>query len=252
MSPVTGCAPVSRPLPRRKAPDLRAPARPPLVLAESAVSEAEALRRRLVRLALDVHDGPMQSLTVVGYSVNELRRRMEATTKLDAESVSLDLDRVLTQLAEAERSLRTLISQLEQANPEIDTLGEILDAELGAFSRRCSAHLDVSAPSELQLDSHSQAVAIRSVMREALTNVAKHADARRVQIRVETGPAGILLEIEDDGAGFDPTAVRSDALGLVGMTSRVDLLGGDFDVLSRLGGPTVVTARFRRWNFSAA
>jgi two-component system sensor histidine kinase DegS len=239
-------------LPKREAAALRAPKRRPLALAESGVSDAEALRRRLVRLALDVHDGPMQSLTVVGYSVNDLRRRMEATAELDAESVSLDLDRVLTQLGEAERSLRKLISQLEHANPEIDTLGEILDGEIDAFSRRCSAHLDVDAPSELQLDSHSQAVAIRSVLREALTNVAKHAGARRVQIRVETGAAGILLEIEDDGAGFDPAAVRSDALGLFGMTSRVDLLGGDFDILSRPGGPTVVTARFRRWNSSAA
>ena len=243
---------MSRPLPKREAAAFRASKRRPLALAESAVSDAEALRRRLVRLALDVHDGPMQSLTVVGYSVNDLRRRMEATSELDAESVSLDLDRVLTQLAEAERSLRTLISQLENANPEIDTLGEILDGEIDAFSRRCPAHLDVDAPSELQLDSHSQAVAIRSVLREALTNVAKHAGARRVQIRVETGAAGILLEIEDDGAGFDPAAVRSDALGLFGMTSRVDLLGGDFDILSRPGGPTVVTARFRRWNSSAA
>ena len=252
MSPATGRAPVSRPLPKREGATGRAPKRRPLALAESAVSDAEALRRRLVRLALDVHDGPMQSLTVAGYSVSDLRRRMEATTELDAASVSLDLDRVLAQLAEAERTLRALISQLEHANPEIDTLGEILDGEIDAFNRRCSAHLDIDAPSDLQLDSHSQAVAIRSVLREALTNVAKHAGARRVQIRVETGAAGILLEIEDDGAGFDPATVRSDALGLYGMTSRVDLLGGEFDILSRPGGPTVVTARFRRWNSSAA
>jgi two-component system NarL family sensor kinase len=213
----------------------------------ATITEAEVLRRRLMRLAFDVHDGPMQSLTAVGYIVHELRRRLDAPIGLDAATVSLDLERVLTQLGDAERTLRTLISHLEHANPEIDTLDEILEGEIDAFTRRCPAHLDVDAPTNLQLDSHSQAVAIRSVLREALTNITKHAYAHRVQIRIEAGPAGILLEIEDNGRGFDPGAVESDALGLAGMTQRVDLLGGDFDILSRVGGPTVVTARFHRW-----
>jgi protein-histidine pros-kinase len=213
----------------------------------AAVTEAEALRRRLVRLAFDVHDGPMQNLTAVGYSVHELQRRLKASQAVDVDSVASDLDEIVAQLAGAERSLRTLISHLERANPEIDNLDEILDGEIDAFTRRCRAQLDVQAPANLPLDSHSQAVAIRSVLREALTNIAKHSGAQRVQIRIEAGPAGILLEIEDDGVGFDPSVVRTDALGLVGMGQRVDLLGGDFDVLSRVGGPTVVTARFRRW-----
>ena len=218
----------------------------------TTISEAEALRRRLVRLAFDVHDGPMQNLTAVGYSVHELQRRLQATHVLDVESISFDLDQILAQLAGAERGLRTLISHLERANPEIDGLDEILDGEIDAFTGRCRAQLEVEAPANLPLDSHSQAVAIRSVLREALSNIAKHALAQRVRIRIEAGPAGILLEVEDDGCGFDPGAIRTDALGLAGMSQRVDLLGGDFDVLSRIGGPTVVTARFRRWNSSAA
>ena len=226
--------------------DLRLASTEPAAIG-ATVTEAEALRRRLVRLAFDVHDGPMQNLTAVGYSVHELQRRLKATDAVDLESVSFDLDQILAQLSSAERSLRTLISHLERADPEIDTLDEILDGEIDAFSRRCRAHLDVEAPSNFLLDSHSQAVAIRSVLREALTNIAKHSDAQRVRIRIEAGPAGILLEIEDDGGGFDPSVIRSDALGLMGMSHRVELLGGDFDILSRIGGPTVVTARFRRW-----
>jgi signal transduction histidine kinase len=213
----------------------------------TTVTEVETLRRRLVRLAFDVHDGPMQNLTAVGYSVHELQRRLKAAQELDVESISFDLDQILTQLGGAERGLRTLISHLEHANPEIDTLDEILEGEIDAFTRRCRAHLDVEAPANLRLDSHSQAVAIRSILREALTNIAKHAGAQRVWVRIDAGPAGILLEIEDDGHGFDPGAVHTDTLGLAGMSQRVDLLGGDFDVLSRIGGPTVVTARFRRW-----
>jgi len=235
----------------RALPDLRlASSEPPADDAQAAatkITEVETLRRRLVRLAFDVHDGPMQNLTAVGYSVHELQRRLKAAQQLDVESLYFDLDQILAQLAGAERGLRTLISHLERANPEIDTLDEILDAEIDAFTQRCRAHLDLEAPTNLRLDSHSQAVAVRSVLREALTNIAKHAGAQRVRIRIEAGPAGILLEIEDDGHGFDPGAIRTDALGLAGMNQRVELLGGDFDVLSRIGGPTVVTARFRRW-----
>jgi signal transduction histidine kinase len=213
----------------------------------ATISEVEVLRRRLVRLAFDVHDGPMQHLTAVGYSIHELQRRLHSAQALDVESVSFDLDQILAALGGAERGLRTLISHLECANPEIDSLDQILDDEIDAFNRRCRAHVDLEAPSNLPLDSHSQAVAIRSILREALTNIAKHAGAERVWIRIEAGPAGILLEIEDDGRGFDPDSIHTDALGLAGMNQRVDLLGGDFDVLSRVGGPTVVTARFRRW-----
>lgn len=215
--------------------------------AGTTISEAEALRRRLVRLAFDVHDGPMQNLTAVGYSVHELQRRLQAAQVVDVDSISFDLDQIVAQLAGAERGLRALISQLERANPEIDSLDEILDGEIDAFTRRCRAHLEVHAPANLPLDSHSQAVAIRSILREALSNIAKHAGAQRVRIRIEAGPAGILLEIEDDGRGFDPDVIRTEALGLAGMNQRVELLGGDFDVLSRVGGPTVITARFRRW-----
>jgi signal transduction histidine kinase len=215
---------------------------------DATITEAEALRRRLVRLALDVHDGPMQNLTAAGYIVNELRRRLAGTTSVDGASLSADLDRLLTQLAGTERDLRGLIGRLEHADVEIDPLDEILGAELDRFERRCPIPVEIDLRGGLELDSRSQALAVRAVLREALTNVAKHARARRVRIRVEQGRAGILLQIEDDGAGFDPGHVRAGSLGIASMTQRVDLLGGELDVRSAVGGPTVVTARFQRWN----
>jgi signal transduction histidine kinase len=220
----------------------------PETVFDATITEAEALRRRLIRLALDVHDGPMQNLTAAGYIVNELRRRLAGTTSIDGASLSADLDRLLTQLAGTERDLRGLIGRLEHADVEIDPLDEILGAELDRFERRCPIPVEIDLRGGLELDSRSQALAVRAVLREALTNVAKHARARRVRIRVEQGRAGILLQIEDDGAGFDPGHVRAGSLGIAGMTQRVDLLGGELDVRSAAGGPTVVTARFQRWN----
>jgi signal transduction histidine kinase len=220
----------------------------PATAFDATITEAEALRRRLLRLALDVHDGPMQNLTAAGYTVNELRRRLAVSDRVDRASVSADLDRLLSQLAGTERDLRSLISRLEHSDAEIDPLDEILGAEIDRFERRCPIPVEIDLRGGLELDSRSQALAVRAVLREALTNVARHARARRVRIRVELSRAGILLQIEDDGAGFDPDHVRAGSLGIAGMTQRADLLGGELAVRSRVGGPTVVTARFQRWN----
>jgi signal transduction histidine kinase len=215
------------------------------VLAESDV--AGAPRRQLVRLAYDVHDGPLQSLTAAGYSIHELQRRLTASQTVDAEAMSAELERIVTQLAGAESGLRLLISRLEHGQAEIATVGQALDPEIEAFRQRCPIQVDVDIPGELRPDSHSQLVAIRSVVREALTNIARHSSAQHVQVRIEAGPAGILVEVEDDGCGFDPDEIRPDTLGLAGMRHRVELLGGEFEVLSAAGGPTVVTARLERW-----
>ena len=131
------------------------------------------------------------------------------------------------------------------------TIDEILANEVASFRRRSGAVVTVSAPS-FQPDSASQAIAIKAVLRESLSNIAKHANATTVKIVVDRAPNGILVEIEDDGVGFDVADVRKDAIGLLSMEQRVALLGGDFTILSRPGGPTVVSACFERWFDGAA
>jgi signal transduction histidine kinase len=211
----------------------------------------DALRKRLMRLAFDVHDGPMQSLIAVAFRVRELQRAVAQAGSLDAEAATRELNEMLGELTSTESSLRNLITALEHGHPEIETIDEILANEIAAFRRRCDAVVTVSAPS-FQPDSASQAIAIKAVLRESLSNIAKHADASAVTIVVDRAPNGILVEIEDDGVGFDAAVVRRDAIGLLSMGQRVALLDGDFSVLSRPGGPTVVSARFERWFDGAA
>jgi signal transduction histidine kinase len=218
---------------------------------ELVAGEDDALRKRLMRLAFDVHDGPMQSLIAVAFRVRELQRVIADAGALDAESARRELDEMLGELTSTESSLRNLITALEHGHPEIETMDEILANEVATFRRRSGAVVSVSAPS-FQPDSASQAIAIKAVLRESLSNIAKHANATTVTIVVDRAPNGILLEIEDDGVGFDAAAVRRDAIGLLSMEQRVALLDGDFSVLSRPGGPTVVSARFERWFDGAA
>jgi signal transduction histidine kinase len=218
---------------------------------EVVAGEDDALRKRLMRLAFDVHDGPMQSLIAVAFRVRELQRIVTDAGSLDSEAALRELNEMLGELTSTESSLRNLITALEHGHPEIETMDEILASEVATFRRRSGAVVTVSAPS-FQPDSASQAIAIKAVLRESLSNIAKHAKASAVTIVVDRAPNGILLEIEDDGVGFDSAAVRKDAIGLLSMEQRVALLDGDFTVLSRPGGPTVVTARFERWFDGAA
>jgi len=218
---------------------------------EVVAGEDDALRKRLMRLAFDVHDGPMQSLIAVAFRVRELQRAVAEAGSLGAEAATQELNEMLGELTSTEASLRNLITALEHGHPEIETIDEILANEVASFRRRSSAVVRVTAPS-FQPDSASQAIAIKAVLRESLSNIAKHANASAVKIVVDREPNGILVEIEDDGAGFDLTGVRQDAIGLLSMEQRVALLHGDFAVLSRPGGPTVVSARFERWFDGAA
>ena len=86
--------------------------------------------------------------------------------------------------------------------------------------------------------------AVYRVVQEALTNVAKHADAKAVSVVVVTRSDGsVSVVVEDDGAGFDPDATPGGRLGLLGMRERVELVGGTIDIESRPGAGTTVAAQ---------
>ena len=84
---------------------------------------------------------------------------------------------------------------------------------------------------------------IYRVLQEALTNVAKHAAARRVSVRLERDDAMVELQVRDDGVGFMPGAHHR-GLGLQGMRERAALLGGAVELESAPGKGTLITARF--------
>jgi signal transduction histidine kinase len=80
------------------------------------------------------------------------------------------------------------------------------------------------------------------LVQEALTNVAKHAQAETAEVLVKESGEELSIEVRDDGRGFDPRA-RSDGFGLVGMRERVDLVGGEISIESKSGAGTLVSAK---------
>jgi signal transduction histidine kinase len=106
----------------------------------------------------------------------------------------------------------------------------------------------VSLSGDLTRLSDSQQITLLALVRESLANIREHSDARNVAIRIAANRGGVNATVSDDGQGFDPDttlvrAAREGHLGLVGMHERVRLLGGQTQIESRPGGPTVISVK---------
>ena len=135
---------------------------------------------------------------------------------------------------------------------ELDQLG--LENALGSFVREWSkthgvdAEFHASRNHKGRLDPDLETNLYR-IVQEGLNNILKHADASSVSVLIEHRPGEIVLIIEDNGIGFDPTAgprgssPGGGGLGLVGMRERAALLGGTLEIESRPGEGTTVFVR---------
>ena len=201
-------------------------------------------RRRLLRLSLDLHDGPMQDLTAVGFSLERLRRDIEELP-LDTKGLGLQVEGIRDQLSDIEVSLREMASaQVESARA--GSLADLVADEIARFRRLDDAEVHLDVDELLETETDSQRIVLHRVLREALTNVNKHAQASTVSVRLFESDDVVYLVVSDNGVGFDPGVLHG-GLGLGGMHDRLQLLGSRLDLESRPGGPTTVTAAVRRW-----
>jgi two-component system NarL family sensor kinase len=192
------------------------------------------------RLAREIHDTLAQNLTATGLQIESAEALLE--TDAAPERVRAALDRALSlthsNLEEARRAVLDLrASPLENRSlPEaLRALVERWETETGVSARFRSVNGSRPLPPGVE-------AALYRVGGEALHNVARHAGARRVTIRLVATPESVGLAVEDDGRGFDPSAVPEGRHGIVGMRERVEVLGGAFRVDSGPEGGARVEA----------
>jgi signal transduction histidine kinase len=189
------------------------------------------------RLARDIHDDLGQVLTGVKMDLALVIRRMgknehhAALKKLDESSSSVD---------DAIQSLRRLAMTLRPAI--LDQLGLIAALEWQAreFEARTRIPVHVSKPDQEPPLSNDERTALFRITQEALTNVARHAQAKSVQITLITNTDSIELVIEDDGVGM-PSDRRKGSLGLLGMQERAKLINAELSVRPGEHGGTAVS-----------
>jgi two-component system sensor histidine kinase DegS len=191
------------------------------------------------RLAQEVHDGPAQALSNAIFQVEYIERVLDK----DAQSAHNELRFLREQLRRELGEVRTFISQLRP--PLLDELGldgSIMDTvDSMATLAGSTIATELTAPGD-QL-SPSQQTAVLRIVQESLQNIRKHANASRVTLNTRLDGTDWILEVSDDGRGFDVSSVAARGrrnFGLQFMRERAELIGANFEVRSRLGGGTVV------------
>jgi signal transduction histidine kinase len=201
------------------------------------IMEAQEAERS--RLGQEIHDGPAQALSNAIFQVDYIERVLDADTALAHSELGLLRELLRRELGD----VRAFITQLRP--PMLDEVG--LDGAIAQAVEnvRAMAGLavttDFGAPSDLLTDGQ-RTVALR-VAQEALQNVRKHAGATVVTVATRLEGADWVLEVRDDGRGFDVSAVAARGrrnFGLQFMRERAELIGARLDVRSRPDGGTVV------------
>jgi two-component system, NarL family, sensor histidine kinase DevS len=189
------------------------------------------------RIAKELHDGVIQSLFAVGMNLQGV-----ATSSADPETARR-LEAAVEDVDVAIRDLRNYIFGLRPgilADRQLDQALKELTSEFGARSGVVTVvEVDGDAASELA----SRAGDVAQLAREALSNVSRHAEATTCRVSLRPGAEGIVLEIDDDGRGFD-VGTTTPGMGLRNLRERAELIGGKLEIQSTPGDGTTVRASF--------
>jgi signal transduction histidine kinase len=192
--------------------------------------EGQELERK--RLARELHDETGQALASILLGLKTLER------EVGAEPLAVIRELVASALGDVRRLTVAL------RPPALDDFGlaAALERLAGVVAERSGLDVDVNVGVRAGALPPEHETAIYRIVQEALTNVVKHASAKSISIVVTTADGMVRTVIEDDGAGFALGKVREQALGLVGMRERAQLLGGRFNVESSPGAGTTLVA----------
>jgi len=213
--------------------DLRPQVRLERELREQAGALASSEER--AHLARELHDSVTQAL----FSMGLIARSAEVLLERDPGAVKEKLGDLRELQRDALAEMRSLIFELRPGSLEREGLANALRTHVAAVEGRLGLPivLDVADVGRLPLPTED---ALYRIAQEALHNIVKHARAGTVRIELAREGAEVVLRVSDDGVGFDPREVPDDHLGLAGMRSRAERVGGHLDVHSAPGGGTEI------------
>jgi signal transduction histidine kinase len=214
----------------------------------------ESSERRLSRLGLDLHDGPLQDLTLLAEDLRLFREQISTRLQSSPDHARVlgRMDDLEAQLVAVDADLRRVAASLQSPFLLHQTFAVALRHIADDFEARSGIKPLLTVSGDLASISDSQQMALLAIVREALSNVREHAGATGVTLAVSSQADGARARIADDGRGFDVErtlvhAARGGHLGLVGLHERVRLLGGQTQIDSLPGGPTVISVTLPRW-----
>jgi NarL family two-component system sensor histidine kinase YdfH len=214
-----------------------------LQLAEYAARVEElTLTSERQRMARELHDTLAQGLAGLILQLEAANAHLANGHTERAQSITQQaVSRARATLADARRAIDDL--RAGQTAPR--ALDQALRDQAAHFSDATGipCALDMSLPPDLP-DVASE-YAVRAVT-EGLTNIARHSQARHARVRVAADEKDLIVEVSDDGRGFDPAAIPTGHYGLLGLRERARLAGGNLEINSTRGSGTTLRLRLAR------
>jgi signal transduction histidine kinase/ABC-type uncharacterized transport system substrate-binding protein len=206
-------------------------------LAGRLISAREGERARIAR---DLHDDIGQRVASVSIAVSRIQRQIPDVASPARQSLS-DLEHQSMQLS---ADLRHLSHELHPGALEHLGLLEALRERCDDFSHESGVPVQLAVSEAWRDVSDAPALCLYRVAQEALRNVATHARARNVTVLLDRLDGHLMMQVTDDGCGFDPTAPsRRPGLGLVSLSERVRMLGGQLVVTAAPDAGTCIAVK---------
>jgi signal transduction histidine kinase len=209
-----------------------------------AEKEASELSGRLMhgqeeeraRLARELHDDVTQRLASLAIEAGRAERSSRETT-------GAGMRRMREGLVQLSEDVHALSYRLHPSILEDLGLSEAVRSECERFSQTCPTQLETTLrdiPEDLP---RNEALCVFRIVQEGLRNIARHADATRAEVNLQSMDNGLELTIRDDGVGFDPANCRGKgSLGHASMRQRINLVRGSIDIKSSSGRGTTIRA----------
>ncbi|HWV89516.1 MAG TPA: ATP-binding protein, partial [Burkholderiales bacterium] len=207
-------------------------------LTRRLVQAEEAERRRLAR---ELHDRVGQSLSALNINLDIISRESHALTPALRQRLEDSLGLVDNTL----QSIENVMAELRPPLLDEYGLGAALGWHAEEFARRTGVRVAVADrnPAESKNARPEAAVALFRIAQEALNNVLKHAKATDVRLEVSATDEELILDVQDDGQGFELASARRGRWGMTTMRERAEAAGGQLHIASSPGEGTRIHAR---------
>jgi signal transduction histidine kinase len=189
------------------------------------------------RLARDLHDTVKQQTYAARMQLTAAKNLLATDPQAAAEHV----DTALQLNRETQQELKLIIEELRPAALQGKGLVQALKEYVGRWQEHTGIQTEISIRAEQSLPLDVEQTLYR-VLQESLSNIARHAEADTVRLRLSMLPERVILVIADDGRGFEMDAVSPASYGLTGMKGRLAEIGGTLKVQSTLAAGTTITA----------
>jgi signal transduction histidine kinase len=182
-------------------------------------------RQRLMR---DLHDSVSQKLYGLVTTTEGAQASIEAGNTIDPGEI---LNKIGENARQAVREMRLFLYQMQPIDLEKDGLITVLHHRLAAVEGRAEIKARLLADEDIALSKEKE-IELYFIAMEALNNILRHAKAKTVMVRLKKGRKNVILEVVDDGKGFDQTNLDRAGLGLANMKERTRKINGKIMILS--------------------